>query len=54
MLAEEWAAILAAEADRGSELRTPGAILHIWRIPGRRVNVSGSGGPQTRPSCTSC
>jgi muconolactone D-isomerase len=32
-------ALLAAEAERGRELRKAGSIVHIWRIPGRRANV---------------
>jgi muconolactone D-isomerase len=32
-------ALLAAEAERGRELRKAGSIAHIWRIPGRRANV---------------
>jgi muconolactone D-isomerase len=36
---DERAAILAAEAERGKELRDAGSIVHIWRIPGRRANV---------------
>jgi muconolactone D-isomerase len=36
---DERAAILAAEAERGRELRDAGSIVRIWRIPGRRANV---------------
>jgi muconolactone D-isomerase len=36
---ERRADLLARERDRGSELRSEGAIRRIWRIPGRHANV---------------
>jgi muconolactone D-isomerase len=39
MPGDERAALLAAEAERGRELRRAGALVRIWRIPGRRANV---------------
>jgi muconolactone D-isomerase len=36
---DERAALHAAEAARGRELRAAGSIVGIWRIPGRRANV---------------
>jgi muconolactone D-isomerase len=36
---DERTALLAAEADRGRELRDAGSIVRIWRVPGRRANV---------------
>jgi muconolactone D-isomerase len=36
---EERAALYAAEAVRGLELRDAGSIVRIWRVPGRRANV---------------
>jgi muconolactone D-isomerase len=39
MTEDERTALLAAEAERGRELRNAGSIVHIWRIPGRRANV---------------
>jgi muconolactone D-isomerase len=36
---DERAALLAAEAVRGRELRDAGSIVRMWRIPGRRANV---------------
>jgi muconolactone D-isomerase len=36
---DERAALLAAEAARGRELRDAGAIVRMWRVPGRRANV---------------
>lgn len=35
----ERAALLAAERDRGGELKRAGTIVRIWRIPGRLANV---------------
>ena len=35
----ERAALLAAEAERGRELRRDGVIVSIWRLPGRLANV---------------
>ena len=32
-------ALRAAEAERAGQLRTEGAIVRIWRIPGRTANV---------------
>jgi muconolactone D-isomerase len=40
LAAGEREAILAAEARRGQALLAAGAIAHIWRLPGRRANVS--------------
>jgi muconolactone D-isomerase len=37
--ADERAALVAAEAARGKELRDAGSIVRMWRIPGRRANV---------------
>jgi muconolactone D-isomerase len=36
---EQRARLLAAELDRGVELRRGGVIRHIWRIPGAIRNV---------------
>jgi muconolactone D-isomerase len=36
---DERAALLAAEAERGRELRRDGVIASIWRLPGRLANV---------------
>lgn len=36
---DERAALLAAEAARGRELRDAGSIVRMWRVPGRRANV---------------
>jgi muconolactone D-isomerase len=36
---EEVAALVAAERERGAELRERGTISRIWRIPGRMSNV---------------
>jgi muconolactone D-isomerase len=36
---DERAALQAAEAARGRELRDAGSIVRIWRVPGRRANV---------------
>lgn len=36
---DERAALYAAEAERGRELREAGSIVRIWRVPGRRANV---------------
>jgi muconolactone D-isomerase len=36
---DERTAILAAEAERGRELRDAGSIARMWRVPGRRANV---------------
>ena len=33
-------ALLAAEAARGRELIAAGSLARIWRVPGRRANVS--------------
>lgn len=33
-------ALEAAERARGEELRASGALVRIWRVPGRRANVS--------------
>lgn len=38
--AEERPRILEAEMTRGRELRAAGTLLRIWRLPGRRANVS--------------
>jgi len=35
----ERAALVAAEAARGRELRDAGSIVRMWRVPGRRANV---------------
>jgi muconolactone D-isomerase len=35
----EAAALRAAEAERAGRLRDEGAIVRIWRIPGRTANV---------------
>jgi muconolactone D-isomerase len=32
--------LLEAEAERGRELLASGALRRIWRVPGRRANVS--------------
>ena len=32
--------LIAAEADRGRELLQAGALVRIWRLPGRWANVS--------------
>ena len=32
--------LLEAEAERGRELLASGALRRIWRMPGRRANVS--------------
>jgi muconolactone D-isomerase len=32
--------LLEAEAERGRELLVSGALRRIWRVPGRRANVS--------------
>ena len=32
--------LLAAEAARGRELIAAGSLVRIWRVPGRRANVS--------------
>jgi muconolactone D-isomerase len=32
--------LLEAEAERGHELLASGALRRIWRVPGRRANVS--------------
>ena len=39
MPAEERRALEDAEGRRGRELVAEGAIVHIWRLPGRRANV---------------
>lgn len=36
---DERAALVAAEGVRGRELRDAGAIVRVWRVPGRRANV---------------
>lgn len=36
---DERAALLAAEAERGQQLRHDGVIVSIWRLPGRLANV---------------
>ena len=36
---ERRAALLAAELERGRELRRTGAIARIWRVPGALRNV---------------
>jgi muconolactone D-isomerase len=36
---EERAALTEAERVRGRELVAAGAIVHIWRLPGRIANV---------------
>ncbi len=36
---DERAALVAAEAARGRELRDAGSIVRMWRVPGRRANV---------------
>jgi muconolactone D-isomerase len=35
----EAAALRAAEAERAGQLRAEGAIVRMWRIPGRTANV---------------
>jgi muconolactone D-isomerase len=37
---DRLAALQAAEADRARELVEQGLLRRIWRIPGRRANVS--------------
>jgi muconolactone D-isomerase len=37
---ERLASLQAAETARARELRADGALKRIWRIPGRRANVS--------------
>jgi muconolactone D-isomerase len=39
MPADRRTALLAAELERGIELRRAGAIVRIWRIPGALRNV---------------
>jgi muconolactone D-isomerase len=39
MNGERRAALLAAELERGRELRRTGAIVRIWRVPGALRNV---------------
>ncbi len=39
LAAEEQSRLAAAEAQRGRELREAGAIVRIWRVPGRTANV---------------
>lgn len=36
---DERAALVAAEAARGRELRDAGSIVRMWRVPGRRASV---------------
>jgi muconolactone D-isomerase len=36
---DERARLLESEMERGRELKDAGAILRIWRIPGRTANV---------------
>jgi muconolactone D-isomerase len=36
---ERWARLLAAELERGVELRRAGVIESIWRVPGGLRNV---------------
>lgn len=36
---ERRAALVEAEAARGRELRDAGAIVRMWRVPGRLANV---------------
>lgn len=36
---DQRAAILEQEAARGRELKASGAIVRMWRVPGRRANV---------------
>lgn len=40
MPAERRAALLAAELERGLELRRAGTLVRIWRVPGALRNVA--------------
>jgi muconolactone D-isomerase len=42
---DRLAALQAAEAERSRELVAQGVLKRIWRIPGRRANVSLYEGP---------
>lgn len=36
----QWAELQSAEANAGRQLLAAGALRRIWRVPGRRANVS--------------